>query len=125
MLNTAELLRRRNQVLEVIDQLSVVDSMAVMGAAMRELAERSSGTVLAANDPAPSSIERFLDGSTRFSVERDPEIREFIHSVRGCTTLDQLAEACRTKFGSRSPSRSAIHRYIQRLKFRQAGGQET
>lgn len=117
MLNAAELVRRRNQVLGAIDNMAVVDAMAVMGAAMRELAEQASMSTPVM--PAPPSVELILEGNTRSRVERDPEIRDFIHSVRGCATVDQLVEACQERFGPRCPSRSAIHRYIQRLKFRQ------
>lgn len=126
MLNAAELTRRRNRVLVAIDELPVVDSLAVLSAAMRELAEQAAtDRPEAANDGGPSSLDLLLEGDgSRLKVERDPEIRDFIHALRGPMTIRQITEACHQRFGERAPGRSSIHRYIQTLKYRcGAGGQ--
>lgn len=119
MLSAEELTKRRNRVLGAINTLSPADALAVMSAAMCELSERDSGHHLkAANDTARPSAEEIVGRRSRLKVERDPEIRDFIHSLRGCNSVDEIVEACQKRFGPRAPGRTAVYRYFQRLKFR-------
>ncbi|GGX96672.1 hypothetical protein GCM10007160_25370 [Litchfieldella qijiaojingensis] len=119
MLDVAELIRRRNHVLGGIDQLSTEDALAVMTAAMCELTERG----LKADKKASSSVALALESDPRSKIERDPEIRDFIHSLKGRRSIEQIAEACHGRFGDRAPGRSSIQRYLKRLKYRQGTGE--
>lgn len=50
-------------------------------------------------------------------VDLDDEVRAFLNDLVGRQTLKQLVAACQKKFGlERSPSRSTIHRYWQRVR---------
>ncbi|MGO2147357.1 hypothetical protein [Halomonas sp.] len=120
MMSATELKQRRDAVLVAIEQLSTGDALAVMGATLRELANREYyGQSVAANDPGLSSIELLMGGDSRLKVERDPEVQAFIHGLSGSLSYQQIEDACRRQFGARAPGRSSIHRYIQRLKYRQ------
>jgi hypothetical protein len=52
---------------------------------------------------------------SRSPIDREPGIRDFIDDRYGRMTIDDIAFACRTTFGNRAPSRSAIGRYVKRL----------
>lgn len=55
----------------------------------------------------------------RNRIEADPEIRAFIDERLGRLTLEEIAAACRQQFGAeRSPARSSIHRYWDRVRRR-------
>ncbi|MCG6659295.1 hypothetical protein HOP52_16170 [Halomonas campisalis] len=120
MLNTPELKRRRNRVLGAIDKLSVVDALAVMGEAIRELAmQESVGQSAAANDAEPSSADLILGGEfSRFKIDHDPEVRDFIYGLRGMRSVPQIAALAKEKFGDRAPSKMALYRYFNSLKYR-------
>lgn len=126
MLNTAELTRRRNRVLGAIDKLSVADALAVMSEAMRELAEQEAAArPVAANDAEPSSVDLILEGEvSRFKVDHDPEVRDFIHGLRGLRSIYQIQAECQERFGDRAPSRSGLHRYFDSLKYRRGTKEE-
>lgn len=50
-------------------------------------------------------------------LDRDGEVRRFVDDRLFRMTLDEMLEACRSVFGdARTPSRSALHRYSQRVR---------
>lgn len=50
----------------------------------------------------------------------DPEVADFLYAEIGHMTLEQAREACAARFGAnRTPSRSAINRYWQRVRRRE------
>lgn len=54
-----------------------------------------------------------------FRVAADPQLQAYIHGLVGYHTIDQVVSKCRGKFGARrTPSRSAIARYLRSLKTR-------
>lgn len=61
---------------------------------------------------------------SRSPIRRDAELSAFLIGLagRGDMHLHQMREACRARFGdARTPSRSALHRFIQRER-RARGG---
>lgn len=49
-------------------------------------------------------------------INRDPEVLDFIRSGLGKSNLTDLVRQCRERFGEeRTPSKSAVHRFWQRL----------
>ena len=55
-------------------------------------------------------------------VKLDPELEEYILSLEGYKTILEIRFDCIQKFGEkRTPSKSAIHRYIQKLQYRGKG----
>jgi hypothetical protein len=45
-------------------------------------------------------------------ISGDPEIRAFVDGLLDTTTMVQIAEACKQRFGAaRAPGKSAVHRY--------------
>jgi hypothetical protein len=51
----------------------------------------------------------------RSRLSRDPEVAEFVLSNADSMLVNELREACVATFGEeRCPSRSSIHRFIQR-----------
>ncbi|MDW7745864.1 hypothetical protein [Halomonas sp.] len=126
MLNAAELTRRRNRVLGAIDKLTVADALAVMSAAMHELAEKeATDRPVAANDAEPFSVDLILEGegeARRLKVDRDSEVRDFIHGLRGLLSISQIQIKCQERFGDRAPSSSSLYRYFDSLKYRRGDG---
>jgi|GEM_PF-1292079 hypothetical protein len=112
MLTKAELNHRRFQVLEALKDLSSSEALAVVGVAMQELSGRNLG-----GEPR-SSAEEIMTRRSRLKVEGDPEVRDFIHSLHGFNSVDQIVETCKERFGSRAPSKSAVYAYFRRLKSR-------
>lgn len=56
------------------------------------------------------------------SIEKDPELEEFILAQSGNQTLQHIVELCVEEFGEeRAPSKSALHRYIQGKIYRSKG----
>ena len=50
-------------------------------------------------------------------VDADPEMREFIMNLNTYLSIKDIVALCVEKFGkARAPSRSALHRWLQRLK---------
>lgn len=126
MLSAVELTQRRDQVLGVIGTLPVADALIVMSAVMGELAQEERPITgdgsEAANDCETPSLELVTRWRRLSKVEADPEVRNFIHGLRGRRSIEQIAEDCRERFGKRAPSRSAIQRYCLRLKYRRGTG---
>lgn len=98
MLTKAELNHRRFLMLEALKDLDSAEAMAVVGAAFLELSELGLG------DGPRSSAEEIMTRRSRLKVEGDPEVRDFIHSLHGLNSVDQIVEACKERFGSRAGS---------------------
>lgn len=111
MMTKTELNQRCGQVLEALKTLSAAEAMAVVAAAMQEL----SGCGL--RDTPRSSSEELIARRSRLKVEKDPEIRDFVHSLSK-EPIDRITQECKARFGSRAPSKSAIYTYIKRLERR-------
>lgn len=59
---------------------------------------------------------RFVKAS-KSPIERDPELATFIAERLGRMVVKDVQSACEDRFGpTRTPSRSAIHRYWERLR---------
>lgn len=48
-------------------------------------------------------------------IETDPEVLDFVEDRLGRMHYDDIAAACRERFGDRAPSRSSIHRHHQKM----------
>ena len=82
--------------------------------AYRQLVAAAVQSIAPAKADKPA-VEPQLGLST---IERDPEVAEFIRSrFRGGVTVDQIRDACRNKFGEdRTPSRSRVQRFREALR---------
>lgn len=48
-------------------------------------------------------------------IDRDPELAAFIRPLLGKSTVQEISDLCRERFGpDRAPSKSAIHRFWKR-----------
>lgn len=56
----------------------------------------------------------------RGRVEQDPTLRAFVDDRLGRASLDAIVAAAGQRFGAGAVSRSALHRYLQRERERQA-----
>lgn len=58
-----------------------------------------------------------LERPGRSPIEQDPEVAVFIAERLGQITIKQIRSACERTFGiARTPARSSVHRYWQRLR---------
>lgn len=108
------------RVLATLGDLPAADALQVLNTAM--------GKVLAGIERAPdiaapqavspllaSLMQRSQGGHSR--IDGDPELLAFILGLPAHLTYPQIEAACRARFGAeRAPSKSAIHRFVQRLK---------
>jgi len=115
MMSETDLNQRHQLVLTALQGLSQSEVMTVLGGVMQELSGQHG------SDTPRSTTEELITRRSRLKVEKDPEIREFVHSLSG-EPVGKIAEECRARFGSRAPSESAIYSYIKRLKRRRKTG---
>lgn len=110
----AEKLRAFRAVQAAVQHLSTSDVVDVLTQQLREVAG-------AMQDGAPNLALTVLRDRTPgrgSSIEQDPELEAFILRQSPSLTYEGLREACVNEFGERrAPSRGAIHRYIQKLKY--------
>ena len=60
------------------------------------------------------------------TIDSDPQMKAFILSLKISQTLDEIVSLCEERFGSqRSPSKSGLLRYIQKLQRRGAAHSRT
>jgi len=116
MMSETDLKQRHQLVLTALQGLSQSEVMTVLGGVMQELSGQP------ASETPRSTSEELITRLSRLKVEKDPEIREFVHSLSG-EPVEQIAEKCKARFGSRAPSKSAIYSYIKRLKRRRTTGE--
>jgi hypothetical protein len=55
-------------------------------------------------------------GGESSKILGQPDVLPFVQDRVGRLTVDEIVTACRETFGERAPSRSAIHRYWQKLR---------
>ncbi len=59
----------------------------------------------------------------RSPIERDTEVADFLRMILPTRTYSDAVAECLARFGpSRTPSRSAVHKYAERLARKAAGG---
>lgn len=120
MLNQADLLQRADQLLAQVGELPAADALQVLNAAASRLLKGVQHQARSLVEPAhmtpPLLCKRSRGAPSK--IDTDEEVRAFIHDQSCGMTFEQLEAACRVRFGhQRAPSKSAIHRYVQRLKF--------
>lgn len=76
------------------------------------------------DDPREVQAIAAYRGQGRVSeIEKDPELEAFILEQRGYHTIEKLRALCVARFGEdRAPSKSGLHRYIQKRQYRGRGG---
>ncbi|SEO69462.1 hypothetical protein [Aquisalimonas asiatica] len=122
MLSNAEARQRGHQILSRLSSLSGAEMIQVLNTAMTEViagmeGRRGDPPLISPSLPESAAVLAERRPGRASTIRTNPEIRAFIHSLRGYRTYDEITAACRKRFGSRSPSRSAIHRYIMQLKY--------
>jgi len=116
MLSKPEMNQRHLLVLTALGGLSQGEAMAVLGGVMQELAGQP------ASEKPRSTTEELITRRSRLKVEKDPEIRDLVHSLSR-EPVGRIAEECKARFGDRAPSKSAIYSYIKRLERRRTIGE--
>lgn len=120
-MNTLDSRSHTERVLATLGGLPATDALQVLNTAM--------GKVLAGIERAPdiaapqavspllaSLMQRTQGGHSR--IDSDPELLAFILGLPAHLTYPQIEAACRAKFGAeRAPSKSAVHRFVQRLRY--------
>ena len=102
-----------------LKQLSLADALEVTGQLLAELSTSESTQVKQTSDRTSVSVLQPRKAGRKHSIEKDPELEVFILSLRGSRTISDIRTACVKKFGDkRAPSKSALHRYIQKLQYR-------
>jgi len=120
MLQTKETKEKAKVMLtQYLSGLSVTDTLLVLNTATALiLNESDQHEDQDMKKPFISSQANFLPrhAGRSCSVESDPELQQYIHSIHERRTIKQITEMCRVKFGDkRGPSKSSIHRYIQKM----------
>jgi len=102
-----------------VSGLSITDALQVLNTATALILNKSEQPVEQnLKKPFISSLANFLPrhAGRLCSVESDPELQRYIHSIHEMRAIKQITEMCRVKFGAkRTPSKSSIHRYIQKM----------
>lgn len=94
------------------DAISILaEAISILAAQQAEQAgERFDGAYLAFND----NLRRRRGGISR--IEQNPEIKAFIHSVDRYYTGPELLSMIEKRFGAeRTPSKSSLGRYLQKI----------
>ncbi|WP_067863646.1 hypothetical protein [Neptuniibacter marinus] len=103
-----------------LKQLSLDEALEVTGQLLVELSTSEPTQVKRTSIRASASVLQPRKAGGKHSVEKDPELEAFILSLRGFRTIADIRTACVKKFGNkRVPSKSSLHRYIQKLQYRQ------
>jgi hypothetical protein len=67
--------------------------------------------------PSPPRRRYLLGRAHPFRIDQDPEMKAFILGLSKPITIAALRSELITRFGAqRTPSKSAMHRYLQRLE---------
>ena len=105
---------------KALAELSSGDAVDVLAHQLTTLAQHKLG-VNANPREVPTVVCHRSHGRVS-SIEADSELEEFILSMRGYRSIQQMQQACSERFGkARAPSKSAIHRYIQKKTVRGRG----
>ncbi len=102
-----------------LKQLSLAEALEVTGQLLAELSTSETAPVKLTSVRTSASVLQPGKAVRKHSIEKDPELEAFILSLRGSRTIADIRTACAKKFGDkRAPSKSALHRYIQKLQYR-------
>lgn len=118
-MNTSEIDHHTQQVIKALESMTVNDALTVLhsafGIVINENINVSHPDLSQPIYPYNPNLTRRPRGGIS-KVERDPEIKAFIHSLPKYLSVIQIAEQCRVRFGKeRAPGKSAVHRYLQGL----------
>ena len=111
----AEKLRAFHAVQAAVQNLTTSDVVDVLTQQLREVA-----AAMPEAKPAPSlAVLRDRTRGRLSNIEQDSALETFILTQSASLTIEHIRRECIKEFGEkRAPSKSAIHRYIQRLKYR-------
>ncbi|MBF0456249.1 MAG: hypothetical protein HQL72_15705 [Magnetococcales bacterium] len=110
-----------NKVLEAIDGLPTLDALKTLNNAMARLLDKdgSDNKKELVFDGADNHTSQLLYYSSvgRSKIRKDPELQDYIHDIARHMMLDEIRQACVERFGEeRTPSRSSISRYLQKIR---------
>ena len=116
---------RVTKLLTILADMSAVEALQALNQANADVLQRieRARTTTFHNPvvPVPTHLIERHRGRQPM-IENDPELRDFIHGLATLErklTFKEIADECAIKFGpDRAPTKSAIHRYSQRLKKR-------
>ena len=105
-----------------VGALSTRDALHVLTEVMEQILVRSTSSTNGAGDELQTAVfavnPNLIRRQRESRIESDAALKAFIHGLRGYHTGLQIVNACREHFGaSRAPSLSAVHRYLDTLKF--------
>lgn len=110
----------KHQILSLLAGLPLGEAIRTLNSATSALLEKSTDDDYF-SQPVRSNLSLIRERGMLSKIERDPEVRAYLHSLPCAYTIAQLADACKKKFGAeRAPASTSVHRYIQRLKSRQS-----
>lgn len=117
----AKKLRALHAVQAAVKGLSAEDVVDVL---TQQLKAVTHGAVKGKSKPQPSmAVLRDRPAGRLSSIELDPELEAFILEQSMSQTVEHIHKLCIAKFGKqRAPSRSALYRYIDKMKYRSKGG---
>lgn len=105
---------------DALESLSLTDAIDVTGALLVDLATSKPAPELQLKVSSDAAVMQ--SRIRRSNIESDPEVEAFLLSLKGYMSLADMRQACIEKFGAkRAPSRSALQRYISKLKYRRKG----
>lgn len=114
-----DLSTRVRQIRDAIGDLPAAQGLKVLGIALEEIggglqvSEEGQRRIA----PLPPVLGPLPGPGRRSKVEKDPELQDFVHSFAAGDSIDKVLEGCRRRFGDqRTPSRSALGRYIKRRR---------
>lgn len=108
--------RASRRIPHVLSKIKGVDFIQVPLAHYLDLKRQSEGGHAPSIEVAPVSPAQ-LAARAGSPIYLDHEVADFLYVEAGRLTIEQARTACRERFGvERTPSKSAIHRYWQRVR---------
>ncbi|MEW7986508.1 MAG: hypothetical protein AB2777_22375 [Candidatus Thiodiazotropha endolucinida] len=102
---------------QTLPKISLKDALRVFNEAIFQVIRNS--TTKPCDKPVKlpiANLKRRASAGRVAKIEADPEIKAFIHQLRGYHSYPEIARLCAHKFGKkRAPSKSAVGRYIKKI----------
>lgn len=118
-LSEIEIRRKARDIVAALTDVAGMDAMKIVNQAQSIILRES----LAVSPGPDCQVYPFNPNLVRrgpvSKIDADPELKEFIHSLPAYHGVEQIAAMCVERFGvDRAPSKSAVHRYLQKLSKR-------
>lgn len=102
---------------QTLPKISLTDALRVFNEAIIQVVRNSTKNPCDKPVKLPiANLKRRARAGRVSKIEVDPEIKAFIHQLRGYHSYPEIARRCAHKFGKqRAPSKSAVGRYIKKI----------